>query len=182
MRVIAGKFGGRRLVSFDEGHIRPTTDRVKESLFNILATSMDDARVLDVFSGTGNLGIEALSRGAQSVTFVEKHPASIKIIRQNLELLKITEGFEILKTDALKFAAKYDGPPYDVVLIDPPFPLKICSQILEELERNGNISHPGTVFAIEHQEHEPLLEQIGELVRTDQRDYGDKRVSFFKRK
>ena len=181
MRVIAGKFGGRKLKSFDEKHIRPTTDRVKESLFNILNPHIEGARVLDLYSGTGNLAIEALSRGAHWVDLVELNSRSIKIIADNLKMLEIEDQFKINRTDAVRFVSKYEGEPYDIILIDPPFPLKICSTTLEAIEKNQRLTHDGTIIAIEHQSNEPLLEKIGTLKQIDIRHYGDKHVSFYKR-
>ena len=84
MRIIGGKYKGLYLTNFKADHIRPTTDRVKESMFNILQAQIEDARVLDLFSGTGNLGIEAISRGARHVTFVEKNKKSIQILKENI--------------------------------------------------------------------------------------------------
>src|ERR1035437_6550380 len=121
MRVISGKFKGRQLVEFQAEHIRPTTDRVKETLFNKLMGRIEGARVLDLFSGTGNLAIECISREAAFVDIVESHKKSLGIIRENLSKLKITEGFAIHPVDAFKYISSYSGSPYDVVLADPPF-------------------------------------------------------------
>src|SRR5690606_35256713 len=104
MRIISGKFGGRKLVHFKADHIRPTTDRVKEVIFNKLQSDIDGSRVLDLFSGTGSLALEALSRGASWVTAVEKNPKSIEIIKKNCELLKIPPGeIALVKKDVLAF-------------------------------------------------------------------------------
>jgi len=181
VRIIAGKFGGRKLKSFDEKHIRPTTDRVKESIFNILAPVIEGARVLDLYSGTGNLSIEALSRGAASVDSIELNPRSIKIIHENLELLKIKEGIRVHRGDAVRFITKYEGEPFDVILIDPPFPARVCMKTLEAIEANPKLTHQNTVIVIEHQRLEAIDEKIGTLTRIDSRSYGDKLVTFFKR-
>ena len=92
MRIISGKYKGRNLVSFKADHIRPTMDRIKETIFNKWMMYVDGAKVLDLFAGTGNLGIEALSRGATHVTFVEKSNKSMNIVKENLELLKISKS------------------------------------------------------------------------------------------
>src|SRR5437870_2154456 len=118
MRIIAGKFKGRKLVSFDEEHIRPTTDRVKESIFNILAPYLDGAKVLDLYSGTGNLSFESLSRGAFSVTAVEVSKRSIQIIYRNQELLKVGDELTVVKGDAVDYLKKYQGEAFDIILID----------------------------------------------------------------
>src|SRR4051812_43364744 len=116
MRIIGGKFKGRNLVSFKADHIRPTTDRVKESIFNKLQNDIPGGRVLDLFSGTGNLAIEALSRGADYVIAVELNRKSLMIIRENLEILGIKNEIEVVGDDVLKYVRKYTGPPFDVIL------------------------------------------------------------------
>jgi len=181
VRIISGKFKGHKLVSFDEDHIRPTTDRVKESVFNIISGYIESARVLDLFSGTGSLGLEAYSRGASSVEMVEINPKSIKIIQKNLERLKITDGIKILKRDAVEFVKKYEGEPYDIILIDPPFPLKICLSILEEIDRS-RVANNHTRIVIEHSKQEPLPSEIGTLRCIDTRSYGDKLAAFYEKK
>lgn len=181
MRIIAGRFKGHKLVSFDEDHIRPTTDRVKESVFNILTPMIVGAKVLDLFSGTGNLGFEALSRGAATVEMVEKSPRSIAIIRKNLSHLKIDEGVEIHRFDAVSFVKDYSGPSFDLILIDPPFPLKICETILKEIsESQAADSH--TRIVIEHSRKEPLPAEILKLRVIDTRSYGDKLVAFYEKR
>jgi len=181
VRIISGKFKGHKLVSFDEEHIRPTTDRVKESVFNILTAHLDSARVLDLFSGTGSLGLEAFSRGASTVEMVEINPKSIKVIQKNLARLKITEGIKILKRDAMEFVKKYNGLPYDVILIDPPFPLKICEAILKEISQS-QVANSGTRIFIEHSKQEPLPLEIDSLRCIDTRSYGDKLAAFYEKR
>jgi 16S rRNA (guanine966-N2)-methyltransferase len=180
MRIISGKFKGHKLVSFDQGHIRPTTDRVKESLFNIIAGQIEDARVLDLFSGTGNLGLEAFSRGARQVDMVEISAKSLQIIRMNLAHLKIEEGVDVIKSDAVKFVRQYEGEPYNVILIDPPFPLKICKEILEKISASF-VADKNTEIVIEHSRQEPLPEVIENLRCVDTRTYGDKLLAFYKK-
>ena len=180
MRIISGRFKGHKLTSFDEPHIRPTTDRVKESVFNILSPFIPDATVLDLFSGTGNLSFESLSWGARSVQMVEINPRSIAIIKKNMEHLKINEGVRIYKGDAVTFVKKYNDAPFDIILIDPPFPLKICNTILEEISKSA-VAHPETRIVIEHSRQEPLAKLIPGLRDIDTRSYGDKLVTFFKK-
>jgi len=178
MRVIAGKFKGRRLVSFEASHLRPTTDRVKGSIFNKLVGEIEGARVLDLFSGTGSLAIEALSRGAEHVTMVEKNPKSLRIMRQNLSELGIESGFQIEPRDVFQFLTRYEGTPFDLVLVDPPFTQELADQVLGGLGASRAVG-PGSTVVIEAGRHEKLAEEYGPLARTDERDYGDKSVSFF---
>lgn len=178
MRIIAGRFRGRRLVSFKADHIRPTTDRIKESIFNKLQGYVDDARVLDLFSGTGNLTCEAISRGASSVDSVELSKKSIAIIRDNLRLLDIEDQVRVINDDVLKFLRRYIGEPYDLILADPPFTEKLSHQVLEELGKSAVVG-ADTIIMIESSSHETVLDHYPGLERTDERDYGDKRISFW---
>ncbi len=178
MRVIAGKFKGRRLVSFDASHLRPTTDRVKGSIFNKLAADIEGSRVLDLFSGTGSLAIEALSRGALEVTLVEKNPKSLRILRQNLSALKIDSGVRIESFDVFQFLGRYEGSAFDIILVDPPFTQELADEVLKSLAKSKVLAS-GTILAIEAGRHEKLAESYPPLELKDRRDYGDKSVSFF---
>lgn len=178
MRIISGKYKGHRLSSFDEDHIRPMTDRVKESLFNIWMAYVEDAIVLDLFSGTGSVGLEALSRGAKSVEFVELNPRSLKIIVKNIELLKVGEQCHTHKKDAVKFLKSYQGEGFDLIFIDPPFPLKICQETMETLAASQALKATSKIV-IEHSVHEPLESKILNLTLIDTREYGDKILSFY---
>jgi 16S rRNA (guanine966-N2)-methyltransferase len=178
MRVIAGKFKGRQLVSFQADHIRPTTDRVKESIFNKLQGYFEDARVLDLFSGTGNLAIEALSRGAAEVIAVELSKKSIRIIEENLKKLQIQDEIQVVSADVLKYLKNHNGPAFDVIFIDPPFTEKMAHEVLQALALSS-VMGEHTVAIIESSAHERLDDEYGTLVRFDQRDYGDKLASYF---
>jgi 16S rRNA (guanine966-N2)-methyltransferase len=178
MRIIAGRFRGRRLANFNASHIRPTTDRVKESIFNKLQGYVDGARVLDLFAGTGNLTCEAISRGAVSVDSVELSKKSIAIIRENLKLLEIEDEVQVICDDVLKYLKRYAGPAYDLILADPPFTEKLAHSVLEQLGQSAAVG-PDTVIMIESSSHERVEPSYKGLTRTDERDYGDKRVSFW---
>lgn len=186
MRIIAGKYGGRRLVSFKAEHIRPTTDRVKESVFNKLQAEMDGARVLDLYSGTGNLAFEALSRGAVSVEAVEMSKKSIAIIRDNARLLGVGSELTITNADVLKRLSKPDERAFDIVFADPPFTEKLAHETLSALARSSAFGAE-SLLMIEASSHE-RVDQVyldttrGDLVLTDRRDYGDKQISFFRRR
>ncbi len=180
MRVISGKFKGRQLVSFQADNIRPTTDRVKETLFNKLMGRIEGARVLDLFSGTGNLAIECISRGAEWVDIVENHRKSLGIIRENLELLKIHEGYKIHPIDAFRFIKGYEGPPFDVVLADPPFTEKWAHDLATQIGASRLLAE-GSILVIEASSKERMDEAYSGLNRLDQRTFGDKHLNFFER-
>lgn len=179
MRIISGKFKGRRLASFSADHIRPTTDRVKESLFNIIAMDLPDAKVLDLFSGTGNLGIEALSRGAASVTLVESNKKSLSIIRENLKLLEISDQVEVVGRDVFSFLKEFDGDAFDIILIDPPFTKSIGHDVMLALSESQALNARGLV-AIETAKKERIETKYGNLIGQTQRNYGDKILSLFR--
>ncbi|MFK8138277.1 MAG: 16S rRNA (guanine(966)-N(2))-methyltransferase RsmD [Bdellovibrionales bacterium] len=179
MRIIAGKFRGRQLVSFKADHIRPTTDRVKESVFNVLSPYFDGARVLDLYAGTGNLGIEALSRGANSVTAVELNPKSIEIIRKNTELVSLnSEEHRVIKSDVIQYLEKYSGDAYDIIFIDPPFTKKLAHASMQAISKS-QVMDSSTLVMIESSSKERIDEVYPPVIRYKQKEYGDKIVSYF---
>lgn len=182
MRIIAGKYKGHPLVAFKADHIRPTTDRVKETLFNIIQFEVEGGRVLDLFCGTGNLGLEALSRGAREVLFVEKHPSSLKITRQNIEKLKIpADQYQIRGEDVIRFLKSYQGEPFDFIFADPPFTEAMAHEVIESADLSRAFG-PRTLLAIESARRERLDTEYKTLVRTDSREFGDKILSFFRKR
>jgi 16S rRNA (guanine966-N2)-methyltransferase len=121
VRIVAGEFGGRRLVVPRDGRVRPTADRVREAWMSILGPELDGARVLDLFAGSGALGLEALSRGAASATFVETAPASLEALRANIGALDVASRASVHRGDALRFAQGLVAGAYDVAFADPPY-------------------------------------------------------------
>lgn len=180
MRIISGKFKGHHLVSFQADHIRPTTDRVKETLFNKIQFDIEGSKVLDLFSGTGSLGLEAYSRGAKSVHFVDKHPKSLEILLKNIAKLKIPkEDYHTTKMDILSFTQKVSSENYDIIFIDPPFTEKMAHEVMECLAKS-KLFHTNSLITIESIKQERMDDQYGVLERYDHKDYGDKVLSFFK--
>lgn len=178
MRIIAGKFKGLRLQPFKGQHLRPTMDRIKESLFNILQGEVEDARVLDLFSGTGNLSLEAISRGAKEVVAVENHRDSLAIIRKNLAHFKIKDEITLVPSDVFKFLQGFMGEPFAIILIDPPFTKKIGHEVMEALA-SSSVLAPACTVAIETGKHERIDDEYPPLKLKDRRDYGDKSLSLF---
>ncbi len=182
MRIIAGRFKARVLASFQADHIRPTTDRVKETLFNKWMHSIDGAKVLDLFSGTGSLGLEALSRGAVHAQFVEMNLKSIEILKKNIALLKLmTDEYSIQKSEVIAYLKKFKGEPYDLILVDPPFTEKMAHDVMQALGQSQCFKSD-TLIAIESQKKERMDDVYYGLYRYDMNDYGDKVLSFFKQK
>ena len=180
MRVISGRFKGRQLVNFKADHIRPTTDRVKETIFNKLMGEIEGVRVLDLFSGTGNLAIESLSRGASYVEAVEEHRLSLKIIRENLQALKIEREIRVVPHDVFKYLRSYKGEPFQLVFIDPPFTEAIAHKCMEALTLSA-VAAPGATVVIEASRHERIDDAYGSFQLLDRREFGDKSASFYRK-
>lgn len=179
MRIIAGKYKGRHLVSFKAGHIRPTMDRIKETIFNKWMHYIVDAKVLDLFAGTGNLGLEALSRDAQHVTFVEKNFKSVQIINENIELLKINKNdYQVYQKDVFSYLKTAQTNPFDLILVDPPFTEKIAHEVMQAIAES-QVFTGETRLVIESIKQERIDPRYGKLFCIEKLDYGDKFLSFY---
>jgi 16S rRNA (guanine966-N2)-methyltransferase len=171
VRVIAGRYGGRRLKAPAGEATRPTADRVREALFSILGDRVEDARVLDLFAGAGTLGLEALSRGAASATFVESAPRALDALRANLATLGTGEDAEVVRADVLRWlrAASGGARQYDLVFLDPPYRrAAVLGEPLSELL--PAVLAPGALVVAESDRRSPLELEI---TATDERRYGD---------
>lgn len=181
LRIIAGKYKGHPLVDFKATHIRPTTDRVKETMFNILMNYIEDSRVLDLFSGTGSLGLEAISRGAVSTVFVEKNHKSIMILEKNIEKLRLTEEYSIRNQDVFGYLKQYQGEVFNVVMADPPFTEKIAHEVALAVTKS-KVLGPDSIFLIESSRHERIDEAYDDWFCWKKREFGDKNLSIFLKK
>jgi 16S rRNA (guanine966-N2)-methyltransferase len=185
MRVIAGTYRSRILKSLKGLALRPTSDRLRETLFNVMGNAVDGARFIDVFAGTGAVGIEALSRGASEVIFIENHAPAAALIRRNLESLGIRSGTTVLAIDALraldKLAAKHcpGEPAYDFVFVDPPYAAAHeYAQVLRFLGATSILSASAKVI-VEHRKTLDLPEASGTLRRSRVLRQGDAALSFY---
>jgi 16S rRNA (guanine966-N2)-methyltransferase len=179
MRIIAGAFKGRRLAPV-KGRIRPTAAKVREAVFSILGPGVGGLRVLDLFAGTGALGIEALSRGAAAAVFVEDHPESLKVLRRNLADLDLADRTTVSAlpvTTALKKLAGH-GESFGLVFIDPPYGGGDALATLTALV-SINLLRPGARVVVEHSRRDSLPEACGGLTRLTVRRYGDTQVAFY---
>ena len=178
MRVIAGSAGGRRLSAPRGTHTRPTSDRVKEALFSSLGEEVVDAVALDLFAGTGALGIEALSRGAASATFVERDARAAAVITENLRTTGLEDGARVVQADAAAFVRRAAPAPYTLVLCDPPYAEALDGVIalVAALDEAGSLA-PGAMVVVEREKRDPRLASIddlqGLLAVERQRSYGD---------
>jgi 16S rRNA (guanine(966)-N(2))-methyltransferase RsmD len=178
MRVISGEAKSRRLYAVPGDTTRPITDRVKTSLFNILADRIEDARFLDLFAGTGGVGIEALSRGAREAVFVEREPRALATIRRNLEVTGLADYARVLRKDVFKFIVGYAGEPFDLVYVAPPQYKGLWAQTLEAMDGTALMAPDGLAVAQIHpKEYGPLT--LTNLALTDQRKYGSTLLCFY---
>jgi 16S rRNA (guanine966-N2)-methyltransferase len=179
MRIIAGSLKGRRLAPV-RGLIRPTGAKVREAIFNILGDAVADARVLDLFAGTGALGIEALSRGAKDAVFVEDHPESLKVLRRNLANLDLEAQTRVLPLPvhtALKKLGVHGGD-FDLAFLDPPYGGEQAAAALNALAAAAILAPAAWVVA-EQSRRDQLPERAGSLERRELRRYGDTQVAFY---
>lgn len=180
MRIIAGEYKGRRLDSLEGMDIRPTSDKVRESLFNILGNAVIDSVFLDLFGGTGGVGIEALSRGAKHVVFVDASSKSIKVLKGNLERLNINKNVEVYNTDyttAISKLHKY-GKEFDIIFIDPPYRVGIAEAALKEIDKHPIIKQSGLII-VEHDSRDEMPERLGRLYKHRTKKYGNTTLSFY---
>jgi len=186
MRVIAGKFRSRQLKSLRGTALRPTSDRLRETLFNVIADRVEGSRFLDVFAGTGAVGIEALSRGAREVLFIENHRPAAALIEKNLESLGLRAEARVVALDALhgleRLAAEAAAQPkdYDIVFLDPPYAAaEDYRRVLAFLGASSLLSEGSLVIA-EHQRKFELPERAGKLERMRVLRQGDAALSFYR--
>ncbi len=173
MRVIGGEFRSRRIESMPGMDVRPTPDRVREALFNILAPEIEGSVFVDAYAGTGAVGIEALSRGARHAVFIEKDRAAAQLIRDNLASLRAGARARVMHGNA---ALLLGGIPADIVFIDPPYPKeREYRAAIEALE-----TRPPRLVIVQHATRFALEESYGPLHRTRMVKYGDNALSFFR--
>ena len=146
MRIVGGKFAGRSLTSPNDFRVRPTAEHVRVGLLNMLSADLDKARVLDLFAGTGALGLEAISRGARYADFVEHWPASLHALKANIAALRVREKTRVFKKDALPFAAALDADRYDIVFVDPPYGSRMLDRVIESWKTRKF----SRILAVEH--------------------------------
>lgn len=178
MRIIAGSFRGTALAAVGKGdtgaHLRPTSDRVRESLFSVLTHHdvLIDATVLDLFAGTGALGLEALSRGARSVCFVESGRVGKRLIGENVAKLRVQEQTTLQRKDATKLG-EWSGTPFDLVFLDPPYGKDLGERALKSAQDGGWLADDAMIV---WEEHAPMVAPTG-FSRLDTRRYGDTHVT-----
>jgi len=180
MKVRGGKYRGARLKMKPGKKIRPATSRVKSAIFDILPHNLEGILVLDLFAGSGALGIEALSRGAEGVVFVDQSQRSTQILKANLKKLGCEDKSQVLikKASSAINQLALEGAKFDLVFIDPPFDRALSSSTLAHLSQSG-ILEEEAIVVIRHSLREKVEERYARLVLHDQRKYGESIVSFY---
>lgn len=178
MRVIAGSAKGRPLKSVPGDTTRPITDRVKEAVFNILQPELDDCEMLDLFAGTGSVGIEALSRGAARVAFVDKSPRAVKTVRENLATTRLADRATVVRDDSFRYLQRASDK-FDIVYVAPPQYAGLWEQALRALDREESPAADLVVVQIHPKEYSPQSLQYLELI--DERRYGSTVVLMYAR-
>ncbi len=177
LRIIAGEYGGRRIKTLQGMKLRPTSDQLRETLFNILAPRIAQARFVDAYAGSGAVGIEALSRGAAHVTFIERHGPAVACLRANLLALEIEERFSIIQRDVSHALLQVDE--FDICFLDPPYAER------EEYERAlSALGHrtsldAATLVIVEHSRRHRLDDSYGRLRQVKLKTQGDSQLSFY---
>jgi 16S rRNA (guanine966-N2)-methyltransferase len=181
LRVIAGSAKGRRLATLQTLALRPTPDRVREALFNILGTRVDGAAVLDLFAGSGAIGLEALSRGARFAIFVEAHEPACRLIAKNLQRCGLHQQASVWCRDVLSAipALKIQGQTFDVIFLDPPYQTSLLEDALQQLGDGRLLRGDGQVIA-EHFFKHTLSERYGRLRRVRVARFGDVALGFYR--
>jgi 16S rRNA (guanine(966)-N(2))-methyltransferase RsmD len=180
MRVIGGTARGRRLEAPKGEAVRPTLDRVRESLFNILAPRIVGARFLDLFAGSGANGIEALSRGASLCIFVDSGEASIRALRKNLDGTGFSATARVMRLPLPEGLSKLgsNGGPYDLIFADPPYALEVHERLLSGIKELGLLADQGLIV-VEHSTRTDIGDALGGFERVRQARYGDTTLSFY---
>ena len=182
LRIISGERKGRVIQTLEGINTRPTSDRVKESLFNILMLMLPNSSILDLFSGSGNLGLESLSRGAKDAVFVEKNSAALKILRQNCKTLDYLDRAQVLPYDVIRAINQLskEDKSFDIVFMDPPYDKGFEVPTILSLDEADLVKEDG-IIVVEHLYENHLPHTVGRFVQYDMRKYRGTAISFYRK-
>ncbi len=180
MRIIAGEAGGRRLKSIKTDRVRPTLDRVKEALFNIINFKIYGSTVLDLFAGFGSLGLEAVSRGAKHVDFVEKDKKFTGIIINNINICRFNNRTRVFTTDVFTFLTKNSTHKYDIIFMDPPYGRNYINRVMELIIEKNILTDEGLIIA-EHHKND-ITNNFKQFSTIRDRSYGNTVIKVYKKR
>ena len=180
MRIIAGTCRGRILKAVKGQKTRPTADRVKEAIFNVLAHRVEGTNFLDLFGGTGNIGLEALSRGARQVAFVEKYSGALKVLKANVNECGFTDNVHIFPVDAFKAIEIFKEKNYrfNIIFLDPPYEFKFLEELIARVVDNELLLEQGIVV-VETDKNTNLPTSFKNLIKVRENVYGDTKITYF---
>ncbi len=181
IRVITGSAKGRRLKQVPGGDTRPVMDRVKEACFSIIGDGVIDCRFLDLFGGTGSVGIEALSRGAAHAVFVERAPLALKTIRENLELTRLGDRAQVANSDVFKYLKHPPHEGFDYIYVAPPQYRKLWSKTVQALDATPDFLYPDGIVIVQIDPKEFTVLDLVNLELYDRRKYGKTMLCFYER-
>jgi 16S rRNA (guanine(966)-N(2))-methyltransferase RsmD len=177
VRIIAGTLKGRRLDAPDWPGLRPTSDKLRETLFNVIAPRIEGARMLDGYAGTGAVGIEALSRGAAHVTFIERDPRAVRLIAANLARCGVDDRHAIIREEFARAGHRAGGADFDIIFLDPPYG---AAELRAALEAAAPLAAPHTLLVVEHAKRDAAPDAVDRLARTRELVSGDSALAFYK--
>ncbi len=179
MRIIGGALKGKKLAALRGMAIRPTADRIREAVFNIIAAKVPGANVLDLFAGTGAFGLEALSRGAALAVFIDDAAGSLATIEKNILACRVQDQARVIRWDIIRNlnCLSSSSPAFDIVFLDPPYNCNAVAPTLRHLARSETLS-PATTVIVEHAPSEAVSDHLNRFTLYDQRRYGKTLVSF----
>ena len=182
MRIISGTARGTKLFTLTGDNTRPTLDRVKESLFNIINRKIYEAKVLDLFAGSGAIGLESASRGAEKVVLCDNSKEAINIINKNIEKTHLKEKVELMKSDAIIALEKLKNEKYDIIFLDPPYNSQLIEKTVEKVFSQDMLSTDGTLI-VETDDEERILKEIEKYKENiyDTRNYGRVKLIFLRK-
>lgn len=180
MRIVAGEFRSRKLNTLEGNNTRPTQDKIKEAMFSAIGNVVYDAKVLDLFAGCGNIGLEALSRGAKEAYFCDYNRSAIQIIHSNIKLLKVEDSCKVHLQSYEVMLQTYKDEQFNFIFIDPPYANKVIEECLLYIDTNGMLEEDG-VLVVETHKEDNFGEQYGHLYKWKEKTYGITRLTYYKK-
>jgi len=180
MRIIAGEFRSRKLNTLPGNNTRPTLDKVKEAVFSSLGGSFCEGEMLDLFAGSGGVGLESLSRGMEKAYFSDISRDAVKIIESNIKALKVEKRASVFCMNYKTMLAKMKGHKFTLIYLDPPYALKVIDEILNFIHENDMLDAYGTIV-VESAKEDSYEERYGSLIKVKEKEYGITRITYFEK-
>lgn len=180
MRVTAGKYKNKQVKTVKSNDVRPTLSKIRESIFNIIQNKVENSSMLDLFAGSGIMGIEAVSRGVNSVTYIEKNPRTARILKENLR--EFDFEYKVFIADALKAVDKLAGKKFDIIFVDPPYAAGLLPEVLDKISKNDILSDDGVLIIECGSDYkvDEIIEKTSFII-SKQKKYGDTAISIIKK-